>query len=233
MKKRNAAQAFSEAAAEYDLWVKQAIPRYDEIFSVAVEVVPFDSAKRIIVADLGAGSGLFSRHVLAAYPKAVFTLVDASSEMLDKARIRFDRQSESFTFIEQRLEAFSVPERFDVVISSLAIHHLEDAEKRSLFKRIFTALRPGGAFINVDQVKGRPPFDRLYWETWLAKVRATGASESKIKSSVKRRKAFDCDAGLTDQLTWLTEAGFVADCIYKHYFVAVFLALKELKRASH
>ena len=64
-------------------------------------------------------------------------------------------------------------------------------------------------------------------KTWLAKVQAAGASESKIQTSIKRRREFDRDAGLSDQLSWLTDAGFAADCIYKHYFVAVFLALKQ------
>lgn len=227
MKKRSVEQAFSEAAPEYDTWVKQALPTYDELFSVAVEIIPFAHDRRIAVADLGAGSGLFARHVLAVYPNASFTLVDASREMLDIARKRFRPKTESFTFVEQRLEDFSEPDRFDVVISSLAIHHLEDADKRSLFKRIFAALRAGGAFINVDQIKGQPPFDQLYWKTWLAKVQAAGASESKIQTSIKRRREFDRDAGLSDQLSWLTDAGFAADCIYKHYFVAVFLALKQ------
>jgi len=227
MKKRSVEQAFSEAAPEYDTWVKQALPTYDELFSVAVEIIPFAHDRRIAVADLGAGSGLFARHVLAVYPNASFTLVDASREMLDIARKRFRQKPESFTFVEQRLEDFSEPDRFDVAISSLAIHHLEDADKRSLFKRIFAALRPGGAFINVDQIKGQPPFDQLYWKTWLAKIQAAGASDVKIQTSIKRRREFDRDARLSDQLTWLTDAGFAADCIYKHYFVAVFLALKQ------
>ena len=80
-----------------------------------------------------------------------------------------------------------------MVISSLAVHHLEDADKQSLFQRIFTALHPGGAFINVDQIKGKPPFDQLYWETWLASVRSAGASEDKIQASIKRRREFDRD----------------------------------------
>jgi tRNA (cmo5U34)-methyltransferase len=227
MKKRSVEQAFSEAAPEYDTWVKQALPTYDELFSVAVEIIPFAHDRRIAVADLGAGSGLFARHVLAVYPNASFTLVDASREMLDIARKRFRQKTESFIFVEQRLEDFSEPDRFDVVISSLAIHHLEHADKRSLFKRIFAALRPGGAFINVDQIKGQPPFDQLYWKTWLAKVQAAGASDAKIQTSIKRRREFDRDARLSDQLMWLTDAGFAADCIYKHYFVAVFLALKQ------
>ena len=199
MKKRSVEQAFSEAAPDYDTWVRQALPAYDELFSVAVECIPFAHDRPLAIADLGAGSGLFSRHVQSAYPQAAFT----------------------------RLEDFAEPERFDVVISSLAIHHLEDADKRSLFKRIFTALRPGGAFLNVDQIKGHPPFDRLYWETWLARVRAAGASEDKIQTSIKRRRDFDHDASLSDQLKWLKEAGFAVDCIYKHYFVAVLLALKN------
>jgi tRNA (cmo5U34)-methyltransferase len=226
MKNRSVEEAFSEAAPEYDTCVKQALPSYDELFSVAVEIIPFERDQRIAVADLGAGSGLFSLHVLEAYPKAVFTLVDASREMLDMARKRFKKQIESFTFIAQRLENFSESERFDAVISSLAIHHLEDADKQSWFKRIFAALRPGGAVINVDQIKGEPPFDQLYWNTWLSEIRKAGASEPRIQTSVKRRREFDRDACLYDQLRWLAEAGFVADCIYKHYFVAVFLALK-------
>ena len=226
MKKRSVEQAFSEAAPDYDAWVKQALPAYDELFSVAVECIPFAHDRSLDIADLGAGSGLFSRHVQTAYPQAVFTLVDASRDMLDLARKRFELKTASFTFVEQRLEDFAEPERFDVVISSLAIHHLEDADKQSLFKRIFTALRPGGAFLNVDQIKGNPPFDRLYWETWLARVRTAGASEDKIQTSISRRREFDRDASLSDQLRWLQEAGFAADCVYKHYFVAIFLALK-------
>jgi tRNA (cmo5U34)-methyltransferase len=227
MKKRTVEQAFSEAAPEYDTWVKQALPTYDELFSIAVEIIPCGYAKVIEVADLGAGSGLFSQHVQANYPKANFTLVDASGEMLDMARKRFAKQSESFSFVEQRLEDFEDSERFDLVISSLAIHHLEDSDKQSLFRRIYAALRSQGAFINVDQIRGEPPFHKLYWDTWLAKVRTSGADESKIQTSVRRRKEFDRDATLSEQLIWLKQAGFAVDCIYKHYFVAVFLALKN------
>ena len=72
MKKRTVDQAFSEVALDYDSWVKQAIPTYDELFSVAVEIMPFEHDRRITVADLGAGSGLFAQHVLAVFPKAAF-----------------------------------------------------------------------------------------------------------------------------------------------------------------
>lgn len=223
---RSVEQAFDEAAPEYDAWVEQALPTYEELFSVATEVIPHSPEVAISVADLGAGSGLFSQRVLSSHPKARFTLFDASPAMLARAERRFSGQSDRFTFVEQRLEQFWEAERFDLAVSSLAIHHLEHSEKRNLFRRIFAALRPGGAFVNVDQVRGDSPFGELYWSTWLAKVRESGAPESRIQASIERRREFDRDAGLTEQLDWLRAAGFDADCIYKHYFMAVFLALK-------
>ena len=41
---------------------------------------------------------------------------------------------------------------FDAVISALAIHHLEDEDKRVLFARVHDVLRPGGVFVNAEQV---------------------------------------------------------------------------------
>jgi len=225
-RERTVEEAFDEAVPEYDAWVRQALPTYEELFSVAVEVIPHPADARISVADLGAGSGLFSERVFSSFPDARFTLYDTSRKMLDLARGRFAGHSDRFTFVDQRLERFSEAQRFDLVISSLAIHHLEHAGQQSLFRRISGALRPGGAFINVDQVRGDPPFGDLYWSTWLSKVRESGAPEPQIQESIQRRLEFDRDAGLFEQLAWLQRAGFHADCIYKHYFVAVFLAVK-------
>lgn len=223
---RTASEAFDDAAGEYDSWIRQALPTYDELFAVATELVPHAREAPILIADLGAGSGLFSEHLLGAFPNASFELIDASTEMLDTARRRFEAQSARFTLRVLDLKQFNEVEKYDTVVSSLAIHHLEHEEKQALFHRVFASLRPGGAFINVDQVGGDAPFGSLYWDTWLSKVRAAGAPESQIQASIARRSKFDRDARLSDQLKWLRAAGFAADCIYKHYFVAVFLALK-------
>ena len=85
------------------------------------------------------------------------------------------------------------------------------------------------AFINIDQID--PPtqnLKNLYWETWLEKVRSAGAGEERIQESIRRRRELDQDASLSDQLNWLTDAGFVdVDCIYKHYFVGIFYGLRR------
>jgi tRNA (cmo5U34)-methyltransferase len=223
---KSAAQAFDEAAPDYDSWVRKALPTYEELFNVATEVVPLERGEEICVADLGAGSGLFSARLLKAFPKARFELFDASTEMLDRARKRFASRDNQFSFNVLDMTSFHSTSRFDAVVSSLAIHHLEHDQKRELFRQIWLALRPGGVFVNVDQVRGDSGFSNLYWDAWLRKVREAGAPESQIQASIARRREFDRDASLSDQLSWLQSVGFEADCIYKHYFVAVFLAIK-------
>ncbi|CAN5281455.1 hypothetical protein BH20ACT16_BH20ACT16_08510 [soil metagenome] len=42
--------------------------------------------------------------------------------------------------------------RHAAVVSALAIHHLDDREKRDLLCRVPTALAPGAMFVNAEQV---------------------------------------------------------------------------------
>lgn len=222
-------QTFDESVEYYDEWVKIALPCYDEIFSVAKELVPFATDARIEVLDLGAGTGLFSMHVLQKYPNAAFVLYDVAPKMLDVARERFRESPSQFQYILDDYRYFQSSKRFDLVVSSLSIHHLTDSEKKALFKRVYTALSNKGVFINVDQIRGpTPSLQELYWAKWLEKVREKGAAEEKISESIQRRVTYDKDALLTEQLQWLRDAGFAnVDCIYKDYFIGVFVATKQ------
>jgi tRNA (cmo5U34)-methyltransferase len=221
--------AFDASVAYYDDWVRQALPDHGRTFAVATGLIPFDPGTRIDVLDLGAGTGLFSQHVLKVYPLARFVLYDVAPGMLDVARTRFHHRLDQFQFVVQDYRDLRSVDRFDVAISSLSIHHLQDGEKRKLFRQVYAALRDGGVFVNVDQVKGpTPELQTLYWSNWLDMVRQRGAEEGQIQDSIERRQAYDRDALLVDQLRWLDEAGFVdVDCVYKDYFVGVFVATKH------
>jgi len=222
-------QTFDESVEYYDEWVKIALPCYDEIFSIAKELIPFATDARIEVLDLGAGTGLFSMHVLQKYPNAAFVLYDVAPKMLDIARERFRESPSQFQYIVDDYRYFQSSKRFDIVVSSLSIHHLTDSEKKALFKRAYTALSNKGVFINIDQIRGpTPSLQELYWTKWLEKVREKGAAEEKISESIQRRRTYDKDALLTEQLQWLKDAGFAnVDCIYKNYFIGVFVATKQ------
>lgn len=221
-------EAFNESVAYYDDWVEKALPCFDELFSVAVEVIPYPVLAELKVLDLGAGTGLFSSWVFNRYKRSQFTLVDVADKMLGISKKRFSPSGEQFSYITADYRSGIPDDSFDLIISSLSIHHLDDNEKQELFKNIFSHLKIGGVFINVDQIKGPSRhFQELYWNTWLSKVRESGAGEEQIQDSIARRTAFDQDATLADQVQWLYDAGFEkVDCVYHHYFIGVFYAEK-------
>jgi tRNA (cmo5U34)-methyltransferase len=147
-------EAFDASVDYYDDWMKQALPNYDDIFSTALALLPFKAEAALEVLDLGAGTGLFSSHVLGKYPHASFILVDLAEKMLEVARRRFGDASDQFQYVLGDYCKLEGAAEYDLVISSLSIHHLQDADKQDFFGRIFTVLRSGGIFINVDQIRG-------------------------------------------------------------------------------
>jgi tRNA (cmo5U34)-methyltransferase len=221
-------EAFNASIAYYDDWMRKALPDYDALFGTACELAPFESEAPLDVLDLGAGTGLFSWHILERFPNARFVLYDLADRMLSVARDRFRGREDRCEFAIGDYRTLDLPRTFDLVISSLSIHHLEDGEKRDLFRSIHRVLKTPGAFLNVDQVRGETPYLRdLYWNHWLAQVRSREPDETRIRESIDRRIGYDRDSLLGDQLRWLSEAGFLdVDCVYKNYFVGVFLARK-------
>jgi SAM-dependent methyltransferase len=111
---------------------------------------------------------------------------------------------------------------WDLVLSALAIHHLSDDGKRALYRRIRQALKPGGLFVNAEQVAGPgPEADDRYARLWLDGIRRLGAPEAEIDKA-RERMAHDRCASVGDQLAWLGEAGFSdVDCSYKSWRFAV------------
>ncbi len=221
-------KTFNRTISYYDDWMRKALPNYHDIFATAQELIPFDTARPIDVLDLGAGTGLFSKHVLEKYPNGRFVLVDLAEKMIEVARNRFSDYREQFNYSIADYNKIEGSRKFDLVISSLSIHHLTHENKRTLFKSIHRILRSGGLFINIDQIRGETPaLAEIYWNHWLQQVNKAEQSAERIRESIKRRKDYDIDAGLIEQLGWLKEAGFNdVDCIYKNFFVGVFFAVK-------
>ena len=88
---------FDAAAQDYDCTQPQYIPCFDEFYSTALGLIPHDNQANLKVLDIGAGTGLLSGLVSAAFPNAAITLTDISSEMLGKARERFNSNPNSFS----------------------------------------------------------------------------------------------------------------------------------------
>jgi len=218
MATNNSRAVFDATAANYDRDRVKLIPGHEGFYAAALELIPTD-AMRIV--ELGAGSGLFSAMLRAAFPEAHLTLIDFSENMLALARNRLGNDPHTiFSLADYTTEA--LPAHSDAIVSSLSIHHLEDERKRALLDPIYTALQPGGLFLNADHIAGpTPELEEIYQLRWLADVRALGATEQQIADSLFRQQE-DRRTPVATQLGWLRDAGFTnVDCWYKHSSFAV------------
>lgn len=216
---------FSRIAKKYDSQRQHLIPCFHDFYHVALHVIAERKEAETLL-DIGAGTGLFSYFVYQMNPKLRYTLLDVSPEMLDVARQRFAGLS-NFSFAESDYAARVLPGKFDLIISALSIHHLDDADKSRLYEKIYKALTPGGIFINADQVLGRTPaLDEFYKTQWRLSVIESGLDQASIRAAFKRTE-LDKFAPLTWQLNELQRIGFrEVDCIYRYHNFVVFIGIK-------
>src|ERR1700761_4218391 len=151
--RNNSRAVFDATAATYDRDRMTLIPGHEAFYAAALELIPPDATR---IVELGAGSGLFSAMLRAAFPDAHLTLIDFSENMVALARQRLGSDP-AITFSLADYTTEPLPPHSDAIVSSLSIHHLEDERKRALLDPIFTALRPGGLFINADHIAGPTP----------------------------------------------------------------------------
>ncbi|HET9602121.1 MAG TPA: class I SAM-dependent methyltransferase [Acidimicrobiales bacterium] len=103
------------------------------------------------VIDLGIGTGNLSAR-LPACRRLVG--VDVSARMLELAARKLGPRAELVQ--SDVLEALAGDDRFDVVISTYAVHHLTVEEKGALVSAVASRLEPGGRFVVGDlMVAGR------------------------------------------------------------------------------
>jgi tRNA (cmo5U34)-methyltransferase len=218
----DAASSFNSQAEAYDGLRRRLIPPFETFYRTAVEALELASHPPRRILDLGAGTGLYSSFVRESYPDVELVLLDGAPAMLELAKSAI---SEPATFFVADLNDLLPDGKFDAVISALAIHHLEDVDKRALFARVHDALEHGGLFINAEQVSGpSEALDAHYGKWHRASSMKLGASADEW-AAAEARMAFDHCSTVGEQLTWLKEAGFSeVDCLFKHYGFAVLFA---------
>ena len=219
-----AAATFDAHAGDYDDARRRLIPPFEAFYGTAVEAVGLAGEPRRIL-DLGAGTGLLASRLRRAFPAAELTLLDGAGRMLAQARQHLGERG--VRYLEAALEDELPSGPWDAIVSALAIHHLADPQKRTLMERAHGALRPGGVFVNAEQVAGPTPwFSDLYAAWHESRARASG-SDDKEWAGAEQRMAHDRCVAVEVQLDWLREAGFGdADCLFKDHRFAVMVAIR-------
>jgi tRNA (cmo5U34)-methyltransferase len=172
------------------------IPLYEELQRRAATATRVVAATNVL--DLGIGTGTTSRAVLDFHPGAHLVGIDESEAMLTRAR---EILPEAELHV-RRLEDPLPPGPFDLVVSALAVHHLDSAAKRDLFRRVRDVLRDEGVFVLADVV----------------------VPSRREDATTPLTPDFDLPDRAGDQLEWLRDAGFAAKLVWASGDLAVLRA---------
>jgi len=145
---------FDERAGSYDEHMRTELERFDAFYAAVAAPIP-ETDTPIEILDLGIGTGLELPGILVRAPRASITGIDISKAMLDRLRAKFPDAEDRLHLIHGSfLDADLGEETYDVVVSSMALHHWMPDRKLGLYKRIRGSLRPGGRFVNGDFIGG-------------------------------------------------------------------------------
>ncbi len=179
--------------------VQAEVPDYETLQELTAAATGEAGAHDIL--ELGVGTGETARRLLERHPDARLVGVDESPPMLEQAGALLPA---SVDLRVARLQDTLPAGPFDAVVSALAVHHLTAAEKRELFARVASVLRPGGVYVLADVVVPERPQD--------------------VVTPIE--EGYDLPDRLDDQLAWLREAGLEPDVVWAARDLAVVRATR-------
>ena len=217
--------SFNEIAGNYDSQRKSLIPCFDEFYKVVIDLAEIKHNVENIL-DLGAGTGLLSDFLLKKYPDVNFTLIDVSEEMLNISRTRFQK-IDKINYINADYINYDFGKQYDIIVSALSIHHLDNCDKKKLYFNVYNLLKTGGIFVNGDQFIARSEnLEGIYRKNWISKIEKSSLNENEKHAAFERMK-LDKPATIEDNLKWLDEAGFYdSDLFYKYYNFGIIKGIK-------
>ena len=127
-------------------------PIFSRLATRVLEIAAIESGERVV--DLGAGTGLLT---LAAARTALEVIaVDYSQPMLDRlAEHAVAADLDGIGYVYADLRELPIGDGIaDVVVSSYAFHHIDDAGKALALAEARRILRPGGRLVILDMMFG-------------------------------------------------------------------------------
>ena len=184
--------------------VRREVPDYDTLQSEITRAArewQGSGAPRVL--DLGAGTGSTARAVLDAQPDARLVLVDENPGMLAVAQELLPAENVERVVVADLSDP--LPDGpFDLVVSALAIHHLDGGAKRALFARVHDRVAPGGIFAMADVV----------------------IPDDAANSVVPLTPGYDKPDRADDLLDWLAAAGFRTERRFRATDLSVFVSTR-------
>ncbi len=208
---------------EYDAAIRTLIPHYEELIAAAAVAVGATARMAPAVVDLGTGSGALAQAILKVRPKSRLVGIDEDAGMLGLAEKRLRGRIET---VQANFEATAIP-RCDVISASFALHHIPTGRRKAaLYKRCFTALRPGGVLVSADcclaSSQTLKQSHRAAWLSHLQLHHSRAKAEKYLRTWAKEDVYFTLDR----EVELLKEAGFGVEIAFRKTCFAVIVGLK-------
>jgi len=188
---------FAGIAETYDrLQPIVAGPWYERGLAMVLDLVPREPKEGFGFVELGCGTATLTKMLLNGFPCAHGLAVDGESAMLEIARQKLVAYGRRAAVEQANILSYRLPE-CDVVVSSFVFHHLPPEKLPETFRRIASALRPGGCLILLDQMTVGPAWGkrigrqgwRLVWRHTAEAVAVGLATQEEVDArfALKRR----------------------------------------------
>ena len=225
---KNVKDHFEEEAKEYDELILKLIPKYNEMIESLINSIPFEDSKTIEVLDLGCGTGNITSAVKKRYPHAKITCIDLAEQMINITKFKLSKYND-IKYLLGDLREIPFGADYDLIISSLALHHLQtDQEKISIYHKIYDSLKEGGAFYNADNILASSEYlENVNMKQWKDFMRKTISNKEIEEKWLPTYYEEDYPAPLIKHVDWLREVGFKnVDVTWKYINGAVFGGIK-------
>lgn len=214
---------FEKEAADFDRFFFKVAPHYEEMMNALIDALPFKRHDRIKVLDLGCGTGNLSQRILSAYPDAGITCIDMAENMLKMATAKLEGAGD-VKFRLGDIRDFDYGEKYDVIVASLVLHHIEKGDKPGFYRKLHNALSKKGVFFCIDIfVSTNRHLQNLHMNKWKEFMKANGLPAAKINDMIRRHKKEDRPVTFEDELSIMRKAGFEdVDVVLKYYNFALY-----------
>jgi tRNA (cmo5U34)-methyltransferase len=199
-------------------------PYRDDIAAAILELIPSGPDTRFSCADVGAGDGWLGELVLERFASSRLVVLDGSEAMLERATARLARFGDRVEYRRAELTddrwMRSLPGDIRCVMSAMALHHLNDPQKRLCYRLVQSRLEAGGALLIADIVAPASERERTLnaglWDEDVKRCSLARASsllpfdrfQIEEWNWFRYRDPADKPAKVIDHLQWLREAGF-------------------------
>jgi len=219
---------FSKRAVMYDDYIVKVVPYHEEMLEALISNISFAAKEPFKIIELGCGTGIATYSIKKRYPNAHLTCIDMSSEMLDRAKEKL----KVFPNIEYELADFTkyrFKEKYDVVLSFLSLMYLSGSESRkSIFKKAYNALKPGGIFIAGEvNISSNKYFQGIQMKKWIEHMQKSYSNDFIKEEVLEKAKKHGRLSVLLNEIQWLKNIGFShTEVFWKYYNFSVYGAIK-------